>query len=517
MSDRAFRNAERVAWAVVVVCAAIRSWVGRDLMNPDGVAYLDFANEIAHGHFDSIVAAYWSPLYPALLAILRRLRLDAFLATHVLNALLFCACLVAFHGLLRELELSAPRRFFAVSALGALTLNLITVEVVTPDLLVVLFVLLGATAAFRLFDSPSHLRAVALGVILGLGYWAKAILIIFSLVLVGALVLVRRSNDMFRRAVVALLIFGAVAAPLMITISRGVRHVSFSEVGSLNYAWYVSGVTRWVHWQGDPLNGSPVHPTRLVHDDPPVYEFASPFVRATYAPWYAPAYWYEGLHSHFDVARQVKAIDENIAEFARATLPLLSAAILAGIAFFLSARRTAHWPMLVALASIAALMLVLLLVVHVEGRLVAPFLLLFVLLVFARDGGSRERAAAMFLGAAGALLLAGVVSQTINQALWPPTRPAVLRAVAAEVSARARSHKVGVIGEGFVAYWAPLSHTRIVAETPRSERMLTKSETREVVGVMKGVGADLVVAEPQAIAPDACPQIGAIGYRLCQP
>ena len=86
-------------------------------------------------------------------------------------------------------------------------------------------------------------EATAFGVVLGLGYLAKAVMLPVGLAALVAFALLgwrRRSRgsqfDLVRAAVTYVLI----AAPLVAVQTYTQGHLSFGETGRLNYRWYVS-------------------------------------------------------------------------------------------------------------------------------------------------------------------------------------------------------------------------------------------------------------------------------------
>src|SRR5205085_417177 len=100
-----------VAWTVILGAAALRAYTQRFGITPDGVAYLDLSDAIVRGHWAGIVNPYWSPLYPALIGIARRIVPTSpeweFTAVHVLNVLFFALMIAAFDWFLRCLVASA--------------------------------------------------------------------------------------------------------------------------------------------------------------------------------------------------------------------------------------------------------------------------------------------------------------------------------------------------------------------------------------------------------------------------
>lgn len=68
-------SARRWIIGVCLFCAfsiALMSWVSRFAMNPDGISYLDMADQLLKGDLTPLVHPYWSPLYPCVLALALR-------------------------------------------------------------------------------------------------------------------------------------------------------------------------------------------------------------------------------------------------------------------------------------------------------------------------------------------------------------------------------------------------------------------------------------------------------------
>ncbi len=152
-------------------------------------------------------------------------------------------------------------------------------------------------------------RFVLYGLILGIGYWMKAILFPLGFVTLGAAYWWRRSLPGWgRRILVAGLVFLCVSAPLILLLSRQKGRLTFGDSGRLNYAWFVSPRTFWRNWHGEiPGSGVPAHPTRQLLRHPPLFEFDGPVV-GTYPPWTDPSYWNEGLKWRFQLKPQLEQL-----------------------------------------------------------------------------------------------------------------------------------------------------------------------------------------------------------------
>src|SRR4051812_24749344 len=64
-------KARRVIWFILLLLSGLQAWSARFVATPDGISYIDLSDAIVTGHLSGIVNAYWSPLYPTLIGLLR--------------------------------------------------------------------------------------------------------------------------------------------------------------------------------------------------------------------------------------------------------------------------------------------------------------------------------------------------------------------------------------------------------------------------------------------------------------
>src|SRR5262249_3213581 len=118
-----------------------------------------------------------------------------------------------------------------------LSLTLITLERESPDMLMSVFVYLGVGLVLRLRRNGGTWESFAvLGAVLGLGYLAKARMFAVAFVFVAAALLA--SGNVGRalpRAVLALVLFALISAPLVATVSRAKGRFTFGDSGRWNY------------------------------------------------------------------------------------------------------------------------------------------------------------------------------------------------------------------------------------------------------------------------------------------
>jgi hypothetical protein len=206
-------------WALGTIVAVYGAFQSRySLSTVDGISYLSIARQYAEGHIDAALNAYWSPLVSWLMAPLIGLGIPDILAFDLVNA---AAISVGAALIARLVWLRTGRRFvLALAALGTFLLFAIgNLPVLTPDMLVVTWILLFATVLLEVDDrmpGASTRTRLLLGVVLGavgaLGYVTKLYLVpVFAVTLIGWLI-VRVGRMPRQRRNAALGRLGAVVA-----------------------------------------------------------------------------------------------------------------------------------------------------------------------------------------------------------------------------------------------------------------------------------------------------------------
>ena len=402
-------------WFVGIGLAAVQAWVGRQDMNADGISYLDVSDACLRRDWASALNAYWSPLYSWALAavklIARPLAIDEFALAHSLNVAVFLgalACfdrflvrLIRFHKLSTadRLKDASPMPDWVLLVVGYTaflwsSLTLIGLGLVTPDLALTGFVYLACSILLDLrLGDTRWLTFAALGLVLGLGYLAKAPLFLLAPLFIAVGGLLARPGHRLRSVLVTTAAFLLIGGPFAFALSIQKGRPTFGDSGSLNYAWSVNGVQRR-HWQGGTsMDGAPLHPTRQLLASPPVFEFDGP-IGGTYPVWYDPSYWYDGVRIRLDPTKQLAQIRVNFEVYRRTFLnvhgrtlfrqgeaalvgsPLLLFGLFLGLVHRpLRARSLSRifdsWFLII--PAIAALLMFWL--VHVESRLIAPYAL----------------------------------------------------------------------------------------------------------------------------------------------
>jgi hypothetical protein len=305
-------------------------WNNRDLFDPEGITYLDMADAYLRGEWRAALIGLWSPLYPSLLALVMLFFAPSgqweFTTVHGVNLLIYLIELATFSVFLLEFlraikqipaRLQLPAWSWLVLGYSLFTwsvIRLTPVHLPEPDSIVCSLVYLIFALLFRIrTEAVTWGKWILFGVVLGLGYLTKAVMFPMAFVFTGvALILAWGSAKKLYKILVAFSVFLLLSLPYILALSSANARWTFSDAGWLNYAWEIEQVKKWNHWQGEEtVYGTPVHPTRKINDNPPMYEFATPF-QVTYAPWYNPSYWYDGVKITIDSRRQLSVIIRNI-------------------------------------------------------------------------------------------------------------------------------------------------------------------------------------------------------------
>lgn len=519
--------------AVTLFLGVVRAWIGRFSLNPDGVSYLDLSDAFVQHDWHGFVNAYWSPFYPVLLGI-GRLALPTskrweLPGVHIINLVIFAgafACFEFFYVTLRNsvvgrksastenvVALIGESPFFILAHALFLwiSLDLITVWDVTPDLLVSAFVYAIAGLVLRFRDHPSWKLAATLGAVLGFSYWAKAAMFPLAFVFMACGLLSSNRRLMaVKSGIVMAIAFLAVAGPWVTALSLQKHRLTFGDTGRLAYATLVNpgGVAR--NWQGDPdLGIKPVHPTREIASDPAIYEFAEP-VRGTYPPWYDPSYWQEGRAARFALKPQLEVIVRHLFTCAELMLHQQNTLFATALTFMLVMGITgwrqaigSHWPLfMMSGAAFGMYMLV-----HAQPRYLGAYVGLVWLgwLGAIRVPNHLLQMSRYLMCAAAVVLLIGVIDNTARaQREHGPysVMPEIVLSEHLDAMGLHPGDPVGTIG-GVGIFAARLSHAKVVVEIMDAPAFWRLAPERREIALAKfaQTGARIVVAPD----PSPCP------------
>lgn len=568
---RLVRTTFRLLAAVMGAALAVGAML-RQSMNEDGISYLDMGDAYLRGDWAMAVNAVWSPLYAWILGLAMWLADPSprweFALVHAVNFGIYLAALAGFEFFWRRLtatvrtEMTGDRIAFPEWAWISVgyglfiwsSLALIRIWAVTPDMLVSALVYLAAGLLLGIASGRTGRRTqVAFGVVLGLAYLAKSVMFPLAFVFLLLAVLAQENRrQAAREGLLALAAFLIVALPLVAALSSAKGRPTFGESGRLSYLRYVNDVP-YPFWTAEapPGLGEPEHPARQVFDDPPVYEFGTP-VGGTYPLSYDPSYWYEGVSVRLTVAEQMKALLSSarwyFEFFVRQQAGALAVLTLLIVVGGLGRREPAssgpriridsRWALtLVAIAAFALYALV-----YVEGRYLAPFVVLFWGGILAHVGLPDLRGSRRLLEVSGAVLvfftLLNLAAFTMEfsraflgldpatpgePAPWPPG-PVGASGLPSEIGEGLRElgigpgDRIGFVGYAFGAYFARLGRIRIVAQIHAKDAegfwSADPSRRRAVLAAFARAGAKAVVTDrvPTAGPPRGWVRVGETGH-----
>ena len=510
--DRNLRRIEIIFWLLAIVLGFAHVWADHHyLMNADAMSYIDIAESYLRKDWHNAVNSYWSPLYSWLIAVSFVIAKPSpywkFAAVHLVNFGMYLFALGCFCFLMREMvrqksqhaELLAAGLVtvpdWALIAIGyALfiwsSLFLVSLQLESPDMLVAAFVYLATGALLRIRRQPaSWAPFVLLGIFLGLGFLAKSVMLLLTPVfLVAAMFAVGSLRRALPRVAIAVVLFLVVAGPFVFAMSRSQGRLTTGRSGRLNYLWAINRI-RNTHWQGDePGFGTPKHATRKIFDNPPAFEFGEP-IGGTYPVWYDPVYWYEGSLSHFDFRQQLRVFVGALRSYYELfqywglqyglMVGLAALYVMGGRGRLLLQDLIEQWSLIVPAVGGLGLYTF----VNVQGRYVAPFLVLLWLALFKAVRLHHTPNALRFIRSIAIVLAVSIVfttaasssreiGLTVRQLVVGEDPQAHTQWQVAEglrESGMTSGDKVAFIGDSFRAFWADLLGARVVAEVRRDK------------------------------------------------
>jgi hypothetical protein len=509
------------------VYAAIKS----QSMNADGISYLDIGDAYFRADWVNAINPVWSPLYSWILGfanfVIRPPMQWEFPVVHLVNFVIYLMALSSFEFMWKRVRAyEASNESYAIPdfwwwTLGYLlfvwiSLSLIEVWAVTPDMLMEVFVFLaaGLIAGMRAKEG-NRWSFASLGLILGLGYLSKSFMFFIAIVFLAIAWLVQKRSQ--RKFLLAAGFFVLISLPFMLVISEKRGKFTIGEAGTVTYLRYVNGMP-FPHWQGDPQMGIILtHPSRIVHQSPPVYEFDGP-IGGTYPISTDPSYWYEGVEPRFDIASLLARLFASglvYAELFFHQQGILVACIFALYMMRQGGTYTLHetlerWVLVIpALIAFGLYGMVL-----VEGRYVGVFILLFWADILANVRLPNAPVHGLWLGALSSIAAFGLLANIILFNLdgftrlnpsWqsglgaiaaPAAKPLAVARALQELGIRPRD-KVGVIGYAYDSFWARLARVRIVAELLEADEFWRGDEAlrQSVLQAFASTGAKAVIVE----------------------
>ncbi len=541
-STRAVKTTFRV---VALVLGFLQAWAYRFYIEPDGVNYLDIAQAYLRRDWGNALNAYWSPFLSWLLALIQWTFHPSpyweSTSLHLLSFVLFLLALVAFEfffsrlfSLSNRLNPQADARettpewvwwVLGYSAFLVCTLRMITLRSDNPDMALAAIIFFATGILIDLAQSDRNLLHYGLlGLILGLGYLAKSVMLPLSLVFIMTAAFGRRGFKKLEwRALASVVGFLLVSTPFAVALSHAKGRFTFGDTGKVAYFNQVTPMPL-----GQLASSTFTHRPQQLFDAPPVYTYETPFT-STYPAWYDSSYWLEGVKPHFVLRDQLAAIARALSSYFR--IISTEKQWIAGwlVLLFVAGdwRKTSEltfklW--FIWLPSVAALALYAL--VLVEPRYVAAALAiicvaLFVAALSPPANSLRRTSVAVVFAVAATSGLALVKDGLTNLADCMHSENHVQWHVAQGMlkMGLAPGDHVAVLGHSTVAdYWAHLAGLQVTADIPleaMQDYWIASSEKREEIASRlhaRGIKA-LVLAEPPVIRA-AWRNVGDTGYYV---
>ncbi|MCU1302652.1 MAG: hypothetical protein JWQ87_2936 [Candidatus Sulfotelmatobacter sp.] len=488
---------ERLFLILAIIFGSIQAFFGRYFLTPDGMSYLDIADGFIRTGWRAVVNGYWSPVYPVLLGLSKRMLRPSlrweFPVAHILNFVIFVLALFSFRFFLRSAAPwlknknnitfgdAAPLPSWVLVGLGNClflwgTIDLIDLSIVTPDLLVAALVFLLAGLIMDLRDRHSIAKFAIFGAVAGLAYLTKGIMFPLAFLFLGVLWFSGNSSrTRLGGVLLSAVVFLAVASPFVVALSKSKGRLTYGDTGKLAYARVVSPGSPETNWQGDPEGGVALHPTRQLMDHPPVFEFAEP-INGTYPPWYDSSYWSDGLHWRFRLRSQIRVLVQSALTYGKVLEGC--AALVAGILIFLQIGKGStlkaiarNWPLLVVACGAGGIYALVL----VKERYIASFAILFWVAILAgvrlpRD--AKVAAVSNYIGIAVILTMLMSLTSSVAHGAYRALSVGPIATDKEQLDAAEglqkmglrQGDKVAVLGIGTTDYWAYLGKFKIVSQ-----------------------------------------------------
>jgi hypothetical protein len=394
-----------IFWSTGILLASAQAWVSRFRVTPDSIAYLDMSDAVLPGgDWHQLINGTWSPLYPFLIGLVRRAfqtpAAQEIFVAHLLNVVLFLFAFACFEFFLRSamdrlkpmLEergsrdtLTVPAEWACLSVAYSIflwaSISAISLKFLRPDMLMSGFLYSSAGILMRMQSSSARWeRYAVLGLVLGVGYLAKAPMLVIGLVILTLTLFVvedwRRAIKMF---VAAFTLTMAIGSLYFVPLSLARGHFTLGESSVFNYMVHVDGALPVWYLQDPGLaRGSFTKPPKKIFSSPRAYAFGFQCY-CTHPLRIDPSIWINGVSPRFVLSRQVRVVLVHLRDNPEVLMALATAMGLLFILGFLLRRKEDvsafrnSWP--ICLLGIAGCLMYLL--VHVEPRYVAPFLVLF--------------------------------------------------------------------------------------------------------------------------------------------
>jgi hypothetical protein len=307
---------------------------------------------------------------------------------------LLAVALVSFEVLLSQLLSAAqasteslqPLAEWAYLALGYslfiwASISAISLKALRPDMLMSAFIYFAAAWLVYMKGRPARWNSyLLLGVLLGLGYLAKAPLLPLGiLILILAVLIVKSCQAAVKMALTSLALLLLIGSAYFVPLSLSRGRLTLGESGTFNYLLYVDGIgPGWYMQDVGVARGAFLHVPQRLSSRPPAYAFPRAS-RVTHPLRFDPSEWVAGVYPRFSFAGQFRALRSNATQIAHLLRQLAGVlACLLVVSCFSWGRASlfsvlvSNWPIWL-LGMSGCLMYTL---VHVEPRYVGEFFVL---------------------------------------------------------------------------------------------------------------------------------------------
>jgi hypothetical protein len=324
-------------WIFGISFAAMQAWAFRYYVSADAISYLDMSDgAMPGGDWHRLINGVWSPLYPLLLGIVRRMfhisPANEIVAGHLLNLAFFLFAFACFEVLLRramrkievplDLQWIFPAVAYSLFLWGSIAK--ITLMSLRADMLMSGFVYLAAAILLHMKDREARWSEYCLlGVVLGMGILAKEpVLPLGAVILAATLFAVKNWRTALKMVAVSSLIFLAIGSLYFLPLSLSRGHFTLGESGTFNYLVYVDKAQpMWYLQQPGLASGGFVRSPQKIYSTPSVYAFSHDSL-VTHPLRFDPSDWIAGAHIRFAATNQLRTCLQNVPKLARSLVQL---------------------------------------------------------------------------------------------------------------------------------------------------------------------------------------------------
>ena len=392
-------------WAFGILFAAMQAWAFRYYVSADAISYLDMSDAVMPGgDWHRLINGVWSPLYPFLLGVFRRMfhisPANEIVAGHLLNLAFFFFAFACFEVLLRvalrEVKIASNVQWILPAVAYSLflwaSIAKITLTSLRADMLMSGFVYLAAALFLQMKNREARWsRYCLLGIVMGTGILAKEPMLLLGMVILAATFFtVNNWRPALKMVAVSGLVFLAIGSLYFLPLSLSRGRFTLGESGTFNYLVYVDQARpSWYLQDAGRASGRFLHSPQKIYSNPSAYAFSHASL-VTHPLRFDPSDWIAGVHVRFTARNQLRACVQNVPKLARSLVQLSPVLLLIVVMGVMSRGNRARlsellrrsWPIwVVGLAGLAMYV-----PLRIESRYIGAFLaLLFMGAIFSID------------------------------------------------------------------------------------------------------------------------------------